>query len=386
MDDSGSGPPAPLRGDSRRAFLRRAGLGALAAPALTEIANLWEVSAGEPQATPRAGERLVAGPRPEMRIDVHAHAFPESFLRRMAAEYPDDVRLREPTGSMPLLAIWASAPLPAFDPARRIREMDRDDVAVEVLSAPPVYQRIDGRTAELCSAINDAQLEIARAHPDRFRSFVHLPVHDPGAAEKELARRVGNAEVAGVSLATNMAGVYPGDPAMTPVWDAIVSADLPVFLHPVTPCGACNPLAPVIFDFPNDTALAAGTMIYSGLFERHPGLKVILCHYGGALPSLARRLDMVRHPHFPPGPGAGLPALPSESVRRFFVDTAQGFHRPGFDCARSVFGLGHMLYGSDHFLHESPWRPDLNAFLDGLPLSREERAALLRGNAERLLA
>jgi 6-methylsalicylate decarboxylase len=144
------------------------------------------------------------------------------------------------------------------------------------------------------------------------------------------------------------------------------------------------PIPPVVFTFPNDTGLAAASLIYSGSFDRLANLRVVLAHYGGILPSLAKRLDILKHPHFPRGPLTALAKLPSEYVGRFYVDTAQGFHRPGFDCARAVFSIEHMLYGSDHFFYESPWRPELNHFLESLPLREEERVALYCGNAERV--
>jgi aminocarboxymuconate-semialdehyde decarboxylase len=322
---------------------------------------------------------------PIPRIDVHAHCFPETFLRALARLYPEDVTIAEPRDNLPLFAYWAQAPLPAWDIERRLSEMDRDHVELEILSAPSVYHRMDEHTAELCRMLNDAQARAARSHPKRFRSFVHLPVHDLDAARQELDRWLGKPEVAGINLATHMGDMYPGDARLEPLWRWIHEASLPVFIHPVKPCGLTAPVHPVVFSFPHDTALAAASLIYSGVFDRLPDLKIILSHYGGALPVLAKRLDIPHHPHFPPAPGADLAAAPSTYAKRFFVDTAQGFHQPGFDAARTAFGLDHLLYGSDHFFHESPWRADLNTFLDSLSLSPAETEALLRGNAERLL-
>jgi aminocarboxymuconate-semialdehyde decarboxylase len=268
---------------------------------------------------------------------------------------------------------------------QRLREMDRDHVDLEILSAPTVYHRLDDHTAELCQLLNDAQAQAARAHPTRFRSFVHVPVHDLSAARRELDRWIGRPEVAGINLATNMDGIYPGDARLNSLWQWIHDAELPVFIHPVKPCGLAAPVHPVVFSFPHDTALAAASLIYAGIFDRWPNLKIILSHYGGALPVMGKRLDIPAHPHFPPAPGTNLKAPASSYVGRFYVDTAQGFYRPGFDCARTVFGLGHMLYGSDHFFHESPWRDELNRFLSDLPLTNDEQHALLRGNAQSLI-
>src|SRR5262249_45046375 len=141
---------------------------------------------------------------------------------------------------------------------------------------------------------------------------------------------------------------------------------------------------PPIFHFVNDTAVAAATIIYSGLLDRFPELDIILAHYGGSMPFHLRRLDMIRHPHFPKSRGS-LPRPPSDYAKRFYVDTAQGYHRPSFDCARSVFGIERLLYGSDYFLLDTPFRTDLNAFFETLPLSDSERQDIFQRNAQRLL-
>jgi len=320
-------------------------------------------------------------------IDVHAHGFPEAYLRQLAARYPEEVQVEEASGATPMVTRWSKAPLPSWDIERRLEEMNRDRVAMEILSAPPVYSHLDAYTAGFCRLLNDFQAEVVRAAPSRFRSFIHLPVHDVSASLQELSRWHGRAEVAGVLFGSNMGGVYPGDVSLLLIWEAIHAADLPVFIHPLTPCGYAGSVMPVILAFPGDTATAAASIIYAELFDRFPGLKVILSHYGGGLASLARRLDMaVDIDFFPPGHGQNLPQPPSQYLPRFYVDTAQGFHRPAFDCACAVFGMEHLVYGSDHFFHGSRWRAELNRFLADLPLSQAERHALARGNAERLLA
>jgi predicted TIM-barrel fold metal-dependent hydrolase len=319
-------------------------------------------------------------------IDIHAHGFPEAYLRQLATTYPTEVQVEEASETTPMVTRWSKAPLPAWDIERHLEEMERDAVAVEILSAPPVYSHLDTHTARFCRLLNDFQAEVVRAAPKRFRSFLHLPVHDVTASLHELTRWRGRAEVAGVLFGSNMGGMYPGDVLLLPIWEAIHAADLPVFIHPLAPCEYAGPVMPVILAFPGDTATAAASIIYAGLFERLPNLRVILAHYGGGLGMLARRLDMaVDIDLFPPGHGQNLPAPPSQYLPRFYVDTAQGFHRPAFDCACAVFGTQHLLYGSDHFFHGSRWRPELNRFLASLPLSQAERHAIVRGNAERLL-
>src|SRR5581483_4170154 len=166
-------------------------------------------------------------------IDVHAHGFPEAYLRRLATTYPTEVQVEEALGDTPMVTRWSRAPLPSWDLAHRLEEMNRDKVAMEILSAPPVYSHLDTHTAGFCRLLNDFQAEVVRTAPDRFRSFIHLPVHDVSASTQELSRWRGRTEVAGVLFGSNMGGVYPGDASLLPIWEAIHAADLPVFIHPL---------------------------------------------------------------------------------------------------------------------------------------------------------
>lgn len=320
-------------------------------------------------------------------IDIHCHGFPEAILRQFAARYPTDFRL-ENRRNGDLVAVWGGVgvPLPAWILDERLAAIERDHVALEILSAPtPVYAKVDDETAQFCDSINSFQAEVATQYPNCFRSFIHLPIHDLKATRLTLQRWKDHPMTAGIVLASNVGGIYPGDPSLLPVWEEIAASELAVFIHPLGPCGAPGPIPAVVFDFVNDTSRAAATIVYSGLLDRFPTLNIILAHLGGSLPYHLRRLDFVLHPHFPPSPASKLRLLPSEYVRRFYVETAQGFHRPSFELARAVFGVERILYGSDHFLFDSPFRPDLNDFIKSLPLSEVEREAISRGNAQQLL-
>jgi len=320
------------------------------------------------------------------RIDVHCHAFPENVLRQCAAAYPTNFRLEQRRDSGALVAIWAGVPLPAWILEERLAAIERDQVALEILSAPtPVYAQADGNTAAFCQQMNEFQADVALQHPTRFRSFVHLPIHDLKATRAELQRWGDHPMTAGIVLGSNVGGVYPGDASLLPVWEEIAASRLAVFIHPLTPCGSVSPIPPVIFHFVNDTAVAAATIIYSGLLDRFPELSIILAHYGGSMPYHLRRLDMIKHPHFPKSQGQDLPRSPSQYANRFYVDTAQGFHRPSFDCARAVFGTDRLLYGSDYFLLDTPFRSELNAFFETLPISDTEREDIFQRNPRRLL-
>ena len=82
------------------------------------------------------------------RIDVHAHAFPEAYLRTIGKRYPQKLKLQEPCNGKPLIGYWSRSPLPSWDLDARIAEMDRDRVRTEVLSAPTIYSHLDDQSAE----------------------------------------------------------------------------------------------------------------------------------------------------------------------------------------------------------------------------------------------
>ena len=79
-------------------------------------------------------------------IDIHAHGFPEAYLRQLATTYPTEVQVEEASETKPMVTRWSKAPLPAWDIERHLEEMERDAVAVEILSAPPVYFHLDTHT------------------------------------------------------------------------------------------------------------------------------------------------------------------------------------------------------------------------------------------------
>ena len=126
-------------------------------------------------------------------------------------------------------------------------------------------------------------------------------------------------------------------------------------------------------------------LLYSGLFERLPNLILILAHLGGSLPYLARRIDLGFDDHHFSDKYRQIPCRPSEYMYKLYFDTALGWHKPAFDCACALVGLDHLVYGSDYFMQGSEFMNWTNAFLESLPLSKDEKQKIYSGNAERFL-
>ncbi|MGE0826222.1 MAG: amidohydrolase family protein [Candidatus Binatia bacterium] len=319
-----------------------------------------------------------------MKIDFHAHAFPEAFFRKLKEYYPDEVILQQnPQGH--LIGFWAGTPLPAWDHGRRIEDMNTGGVEIEILSNPSMYIRVDAHSPELCRIVNDMYAEACRQSPDRFKAFANLPFNNINDALAELDRVLAAPGFVGVLITSNVGGKYLHTPEFIPFWDEVARRRVPVFMHPKPPPGYQDDDIAPLLAFPADTTLSTMKLLYSGLFERCPDVILILAHLGGTLPFLARRIDIgFEDPHFS-DKYRQIPHCPSHYMPKLYFDTALGWHKPAFDCARALVGIDHLVYGSDYFMIDSAFMQRTNEFLESLDLSKSEKEKIYSGNALRFL-
>ena len=233
-------------------------------------------------------------------IDVHAHFFPETFIRvveEAGASFDAGVDRSNPKGPVLVVGGSRTAVLEAryWDLDLRIRSMNRQGVAVQALSltAPMVYWA-DGATASrLSAAFNDAASAAHVAHRDRFVGCATLPMQDPARALAELQRAANLPGIKGVYMGTNIGGHELSDPMFFPVFELAAALRLPVLLHPLRVVGA-DRLTPFylgnLLGNPFDTAIAAAHLVFGGVLDRLPKLEVCLPHAGGAMPYLHGRL------------------------------------------------------------------------------------------------
>ena len=231
---------------------------------------------------------------------------------------------------------------------------------------------------------NDALAGLARDHPDRVTALGALPLQDPELAARELQDVMARGELRGVEVAASVRGVFLGDDRFEPFWEAAESTGAVVFIHPTTR-GFDSPAFQDYYLWntvanPLETATAGAHMVVAGVMERHPELRVLLAHGGGALLAVRGRL---RHAHgFQPQAKSRLRESPEDSIRRFYFDTLthdDALLRALIDYA----GPDHVLLGSDY-----PFDMGDQRHVDtvrGLGLAPDVEAAILAGNAERLL-
>lgn len=317
-------------------------------------------------------------------IDFHCHAFPADLLRALGKYYPEVVHFTEDR-VRGAYAIHAGAALPAWDDALRTRDMDQAGVDLEILSCPPLYTALDEHLPELCRLANDTFAESCRRYPDRFKAFAHLPFNNMDALLKEMSRCLDDLGFVGVFVGSNVGGHYLDAPQFEPFWHEADRRRVPVFLHPQLSPGYHDSEQPPIFSFPYESTLAVTRLITRGLYDRFPNIVLVVAHLGGTLPYLAQRIDL----------GYEIPMLrtsewkssrpPSEYMNRLYLDTAMGWNRGAFNCARDMVGIEHLILGTDYFIRESRWMERTIGFLDSLDINPSERELISYRNASTIL-
>lgn len=276
----------------------------------------------------------------------------------------------------------------------RLADMDASGITVQVLSvAGPGADLVPGqRGIDIARAYNDALASSCAHHPARYRGFAHLPLHTPEAAAAELERAVKDLGFHGVLVNGAVDGRFLDAPEFDPVLAKAAELDVPIYLHPGIPTA---PVRQAYFDglpgnfsftmalsawgWHADTAIHVLRLALSGALERHPGLKLVIGHFGEALPFMLDRIDETT--------AATAKTMFSRTLRQMIVDqvwiTTSGFFTMvPFMAALMAFGIDRLMFSVDYpFASNARAR----AFLDGLPLSPADKRKLAHGNADQLL-
>jgi aminocarboxymuconate-semialdehyde decarboxylase len=369
-------------GLSRRRVLQ-AGLAAAMSGAMPGVDDALAKS----QAQAEGQGMHVAGVRA---VDIHSHYFPETYLnvfnedgKRLNAEYRmTDQGFFYKAPNAPNVA----GPLPTkfMDLKQRIAEMDQQSVAVQAVSltAPMVYWGDAELDHKLATAWNDAATAAHQAYPTRLVAFCTLPMLYPDRAIDELNRASKLPGIRGVYMGTNINNKDLSDPLFEPIWARIEELDLPVFLHPLQTVGG-ERLRKYFFSNllgnPVDTAIAACHLIFGGVLDRHPKLRIGLPHGGGALLILMGRVD---HGWQVRPEAKQLPKAPSSYLDRFFYDTIVHSKSVMEFVIREV-GAERIMVGSDYCFEMGYERPI--QFLEQINLTSEQRKMILGGTAAKLL-
>jgi uncharacterized protein len=271
----------------------------------------------------------------------------------------------------------------------RLRVMDEAGIDMQVLG----HGMFPATTAPLgkVQAANDTAAERVRSHPQRFAAFAALPLATPEMAAQELDRTVRQHGFRGAMINGIIGGKFLDDPQFDPLLAAAERLDVPLYLHPAYPDRVADiyykgsfsdlvgfTLGSTAAGWHWEAGLHVLRMIVSGVFDRHPGLQVIIGHLGELIPFYWERIEYWLEPRVD---GC------KRRVRDYFFTnvhiTTSGYStNPPFELALKVFGADRLMFSVDWPF--SPLPPAVK-FLRHIPVSEADREKIAGGNAAKLL-
>lgn len=332
-----------------------------------------------------------------MKIDIFNHIFPREFFNKLVEGIPNDAGLQKRVSSIPCIV--------DLDERFRIMDLFGDyqqvltlcSPGIEVFGPPP-------KSTDLARLANDGMAELVRKYPDRFRGFVAaLPMNDPKGLLAEAERAIKELGAVGVQVFSNVLGRPLTKPETMPLFDYMGELDLPIWLHPARSAdfpdykGEKKSHYEIwwTFGWPYETSAAMAHLVFSGLFDRYPNIKIITHHMGGMIPYFEGRVgsgwDQLGTRTSDENYSLLLKRLkkrPLDYFRLFYVDTA-------LMGAKDATALGLKFFGSDRVLFASdmPFDPEKGTayirctieILDSLDMSAADRKAIYEGNAKRIM-
>lgn len=327
-------------------------------------------------------------------IDVHSHVSPLDFPAAPNAAVAPRWPCMQCQSSVEGTLLIGQTPFRqldsrSWDVARRIEDMDRDGVDVQVLSPMPelLSYWLDMADAQvLCDATNHLIASMVSAAPARFRGLGSVPLQDPEAAARMVSRLKREFGLKGVEIGSNINGNLLGDAMFDPFWAAAEAEDMAVFVHALHPIAAKSLTAPDpsftgFALFPVDTGMTAASIILGGVLDRFPRLRIGFSHGGGTLGAMLGRLQL----GWSAGKGKdGSGAIaPVDQARQFFYDT--NVYDPEYlTYLATRMAPGHVFAGTDYpyqIMQREPAR-----WIRSLGLPAETEQSVSSGAASLFLA
>ncbi|MBM3487504.1 MAG: amidohydrolase [Alphaproteobacteria bacterium] len=326
-----------------------------------------------------------------MLIDIYTHIFPKAFYQKMTEVAP----------KLENIGKRMQAVTELHDLDARFRTMDRFGDYRQIISLPnPPIEEVapPGLGPTLARLANDAMAEMCRRNPDRFPSFVAaVCMSDIDATLAEIDRAIGELGAGGIQIFTNIAGRPLDEPAFRPVFDKMAGYDLPIWMHPTRSAAMPDYASEKrsryeiwwCFGWPYETSVAMVRLVLSGLFDRHPKIKILTHHLGAMIPYFDGRVDtgmaVLGSRTTDEDYSQILPSLKRPHIdyyHMFYGDTAMfgSFH--GTKCGIEWFGADQVVFSTD-----APFAPIKETIeaVERVGLDRPAMEKICLRNAERLM-
>jgi len=332
-----------------------------------------------------------------MKIDIFPHIFPRAFYDRMltvsdaASKY-----MKRRVRDIPMLV----------DLDMRLKLMEQFPGYQQFLTAagPGIENFCDPKVSpELARIANDGMAELCAKYPDKFIGFAaSLPMNNMDACLQEVDRAVKQLGARGVQIFTNVNGRPLDEVEFRPLFEKMARYDYPIWLHPARPSSFSDYATEQkskfelwwVFGWPYESSVAMARLVFTGIFDQLPTLKIVTHHLGAMIPYFEGRIgpgldglgsrtpeadaDLIKH---------NLKLRPIDYFRMFFADTAVLGPGP-LECGLAFFGIDHVLYGSDMpFDHEGGYfnvRETMRG-VDSMTIAPSDRVKIYETNALKLL-
>ena len=331
--------------------------------------------------------------RPALTVDVHAHVItPEA--ERLAADRPDkaeEMALRVRAMGQASVDFNAQVMLPVSMPKltrldARLADMDAMGVDVQVISPSPNqyhYWADEGLAEQIVRVQNDNIAELCARAPERLAGLGAVALQHPRLAVEQIRHAVRTLGLKGVEISTSIDGVELSDPRFHPVWAELEALGAVLFIHPIS-CSLGQRLQPSYLSNsvgqPVETAVALSHLIFGGVLDQRPGLKIVAAHGGGYLPTYIGRADNA-WTYRPDARTCN--CKPSSYLRRIYFDSLV-YTPEAVKMLIDQVGVGQVVVGTDYPFDMGHY--DVHGLIAQVPgLSDDERAAILGGNLVKLL-
>ncbi len=271
--------------------------------------------------------------------------------------------------------------------SQRLDAMDRAGIERSVLSHTSPGVQVEPDTAVARRRASEANDVLAREilkQPGRYSGFAHLPMQDPAAAADELERCVRDLGFCGALINGHSNGEYLDHPKFYGFWERAEELGAPVYLHPADPVSGypaiagCAALKRAMWEWSVETGTHALRLVFGGIFDRFPGVTLVLGHLGETLPYLLWRFDSRARIY-----GLKLKKRPSEYIREnIFVTTSGMFSAEPLLCSIGALGADRVMFSVD-YPYESA--DEAARFIENVPLDDQQRMDVCFRNAEKLL-
>jgi aminocarboxymuconate-semialdehyde decarboxylase len=321
-------------------------------------------------------------------VDFHNHYYPPEYVKALESS-ESSVRVTHDADGNP--CVHYPGDYNILVPGHR--DIDyREQVLIEhgvdtqvlTFTTPGVHVESPATAVRLARQVNDSFARVVKAREGRFTSLATLPLNDPAESVKELERAMKDLGMPGAMVFSNVNHVALASDVYAPLWKKADELGAVIYIHPTNPAGVESMLEywlmPLV-GFLMDTTLAAAKLVFSGVVERHPRIRWVLTHMGGATPYLAERYDRGYRAFVECRENISKP--PSEYLKTFYYDTVN-FNPDAVRFAISFAGVDRILAGSD-YPHQIGSIPLMLETIEKLGLDDQSKAKILGGNAAALL-